>query len=109
MSAGTVYLLHFESEYYTRKHHFAWTPSALLAEALAKHRAGKGDSLIVRQAAEMGCTIDVVRTWEGGPELARDLRDRHMTASFCPRCKPAYNEAAKLRMRRYPRKRKVKA
>jgi hypothetical protein len=41
---------------------------------------------ILAAAVDRGIGFDVVRTWEGGRELERRLKDLHNAPKLCPRC-----------------------
>lgn len=86
MSAGTVYLLHFERPYPAGRkpqHYIGWTVD--LAARVTEHRQGRGGKLVdVMRLAGIG--FEVARTWPGGRELERRLKRWHKIKDACPLC-----------------------
>jgi hypothetical protein len=83
---STVYLLHLEPAYRHARHYLGSTARELVADRIAEHVAGRGSPL-VRAAVEAGSTVELVRTWTGGRQLERRLKDRHESPRLCPRCR----------------------
>jgi hypothetical protein len=92
--SGTVYLLHFSgrvSDRHTCQHYLGWTPGPV-AERVATHAAGRGARL-TQVAAERGLCLTVARTWHGGRELERRLKNQKHGPRLCPLCNPIGKEA----------------
>jgi putative endonuclease len=90
-NGGTVYLLHFaepignpDSPYGSASHYMGWTSD--LGPRLAAHRDGAG-AAIMRAVAKAGIDFEVARTWEGGRQLERELKNRHDHPGLCPDCR----------------------
>jgi hypothetical protein len=49
------------------------------------HRTGNGARLM-EAARKNGITWHVSRTWDGGRDLERMLKDQHHASHFCPTC-----------------------
>ena len=92
---GTVsevcYLLHFSDRLgnpenrHAMAQHYIGTATDLDAR-LAAHRAGAG-ARITAAAAARGIAFAVVRTWPGGRDLERRLKNRKEAPRLCPVCK----------------------
>jgi predicted GIY-YIG superfamily endonuclease len=82
---GTVYLLHLDPPYRHARHYVGWTRD--LAARLDAHRAGQGARLmeVVKQA---GGTFRLARTWPGGRDRERAIKNRHEAPKLCPECSP---------------------
>ena len=89
---GTVYLLHFDRPYGpgggangrgTARHYIGWTRD--LAGRLAEHAQGRGARLleVVREA---GIGWRLARTWEGGRDRERQLKNQGGASRCCPEC-----------------------
>jgi hypothetical protein len=85
MSAGHVYLLHFDRPYKHARHYLGYT-SKSLRERLERHRAGAGARLI-EVITDAGITFEVARRWSGNRALERRLKNRHNAALLCPICR----------------------
>jgi hypothetical protein len=86
--SGTIYLLHFErpiSPLHTTQHYLGW--AAQLDDRLAQHQGGRGARLTA-VALERGIAWAVVRTWQGGRTLERQLKRRREGPRLCPQCRP---------------------
>ncbi len=80
---GTVYLLHLDTPYKHARHYTGWTTD--LDARLQAHRNGHGARLMeVVKAA--GITWRLVRTWPGGRDRERAIKDRHEAPRLCPAC-----------------------
>ncbi|WP_187281078.1 hypothetical protein [Nonomuraea sp. C10] len=84
MTAGIVYLLHFERPYKHARHYIGWTPGDL-NRRLRQHRNGTGARLMAVITAE-GIDFVVARTWTGGRNLERSLKRRGGASRCCPLC-----------------------
>lgn len=81
-----VYLIHFErpiSDKHTTQHYLGYAKS--LKSRIAEHKAGVGARLC-QVALERGIGFEVVRTWEGGRDLERKLKNRKNAPCLCPVC-----------------------
>jgi hypothetical protein len=88
-----VYLLHFDRPYGpgagradgrgSAKHYLGWTRD--LAGRLAEHAQGRGARLleVVREA---GIGWRLARTWEGGRDRERQLKNQGGASRCCPEC-----------------------
>ena len=80
--AGIIYLIHFDTPY---KHarHYTWTTD--LDTRLQAHRAGRG-SRLMEVITKAGIPWRLVRTWLGGRDRERAIKDRHEAPRLCPEC-----------------------
>jgi predicted GIY-YIG superfamily endonuclease len=89
MSAPVVYLVHLDQRLGSDNpngsagHYLGTTMN--LDRRLATHREGKG-ARILAAANERGIAYDVVRTWDGGRDLERQLKRQRNAPRLCPRC-----------------------
>lgn len=88
---STVYLIHLDERIgdptnprAQAQHYIGYTPRDP-ALRLRDHRAGRGSAMLA-WAAEHGIGFDIVRTWDGGPELERTLKNRKYAPRICPVC-----------------------
>lgn len=85
-----VYLLHFDkpiSGNHTCQHYLGWTND--LHARLAAHAAGSRRAARLTQVAKKrGIGWQLVRLWEGGRSLERQLKARKESPKFCPLCNP---------------------
>jgi hypothetical protein len=86
-----VYLLHFDrplgdldNPRGQARHYLGYTDD--LDARLAAHRSGNG-AAIMAAVARAGISWQLVRTWEGGRSLERQLKDRHNSPQLCPICR----------------------
>jgi hypothetical protein len=91
---GWVYLLHFEREIGSEDnprgragHYLGHTGRDDLDARLAEHKAGRGARL-TQVLLEQGVQWKLVRTWPGGRDLERALKDQHHANRLCPECQP---------------------
>lgn len=87
VTGEAVYLLHFASPIAPGLHtcqHYIGT-AKVLAERIREHRAGSGARL-TEVAKERGIEFSVVRIWEGGRQLERQLKNRKNAPKLCPIC-----------------------
>ncbi|MBC8264184.1 MAG: GIY-YIG nuclease family protein [Anaerolineales bacterium] len=88
----SVYLIHFErpignlSNPRGQAQHYIGYARDLGARVKA-HRSGNG-SKIMAAVTQAGVAWEIVRTWEGGRELERQLKRQKNAPRFCPICKP---------------------
>jgi len=84
VSAGTVYLLHFDRPYKHARHYVGWT-ARNVKRRLAEHEAGRGARLlaVVREA---GIGWQLARLWPGGRERERQIKRQGGHARKCPLC-----------------------
>jgi predicted GIY-YIG superfamily endonuclease len=68
----TVYLLHFLTPYKHAKHYLGSTSD--LEIRLAQHRSGHGARL-VEVITQAGIDFTLARTWAGGRDIERQLRE----------------------------------
>jgi predicted GIY-YIG superfamily endonuclease len=89
MAAPVVYLVHLDRKLGTDHpkggagHYLGTTIN--LDRRLAQHRDGTG-ARILAAAAARGIGFDVVRTWDGGRDVERQLKRQHNPRRMCPRC-----------------------
>jgi len=90
---GTVYLIHFEhplgdssNPHGQARHYLGFTKD--LEARLARHRKCNG-SAILAAVTQAGIGWECVRTWHGGRELERRLKQRKDSPKLCPICNPA--------------------
>ena len=82
---GTVYLIHLDIPYKHARHYTGWTTD--LDARLQAHRDGHGARLMqVITSADI--TWRLVRTWPGGRDRERAIKDRHEAPRLCPACSP---------------------
>jgi predicted GIY-YIG superfamily endonuclease len=82
---GTVYLIHFDIAYKHARHYTGWT--ADLDARLDAHRHGYGARLM-QVITAAGITWQLARTWPGGRDRERAIKDRHQAPQLCPLCSP---------------------
>ena len=78
-----VYLLHFTQPLHHAQHYLGYADD--LERRLERHRTGNGARL-VQVCAEHGIDFVLVRTWEGGRDLERHLKNQHNGRKLCPLC-----------------------
>lgn len=94
-----VYLLHFDqpiSNRHTCQHYLGWTDD--LHARLALHAAGSRRAARLTQVAKnRGIGWRLVRLWEGGKPVERQLKRRKESPKLCPICNSeAHRRAANL-------------
>ena len=90
MKTSTVYLLHFDQPLGNERHqasHYLGSTSDLPGR-LAAHRAGKSARML-EVLHERGIGFVCVRTWAGGRDFERKLKNRKKARSLCPVCRAA--------------------
>jgi predicted GIY-YIG superfamily endonuclease len=86
----TVYLLHFSSPLGEpgnprgQAQHYIGSTSNL-KQRMAEHSAGDG-AAIMRACKERGIDFTLARTWPGGRQEERQLKNRHKARQLCPIC-----------------------
>ena len=86
----TVYLLHFDAPlgdpskaHGMAQHYIGYTDD--LETRLEAHRRGNG-AAIMAAVSRAGIGWQLVRTWEGGRDLERQLKRRKKARCLCPLC-----------------------
>lgn len=85
MSAGTVYLLHFDRPYHHAAHYIGWTEG--LERRIQQHQCGDGARLIT-VVVNAGITFVLARTWAGDRTLKRRIKTLGSARRVCPICSP---------------------
>lgn len=92
---STVYLIHFEkpiSDRHTTQHYLGYTDD--LDTRLHQHTNGQSGARLPEVAYERGIQMVLARTWRGGRDYERYLKNRHEGPALCPLCNPqALNRA----------------
>jgi predicted GIY-YIG superfamily endonuclease len=89
-ASGTVYLIHIHGRVHPDhpcRHYLGWAQD--LDSRIQEHQAGTGARLLA-VANERGLSWEVVRTWEGGRSLEKDLKRQKNSPRFCPICNPRH-------------------
>jgi predicted GIY-YIG superfamily endonuclease len=94
LAPGTVYLIHFDTPYRHARHYTGWTTN--LDARLQAHRDGRGARLM-EVITTAGITWQLARTWPGGRDRERAIKDRHDSPRLCPICVPHPRPAATSR------------
>jgi predicted GIY-YIG superfamily endonuclease len=81
--AGTIYLIHFDTPYKHARHYTGWTTD--LDARLQAHREGRG-SRLMEVITKAGITWRLARTWPGGRDRERAIKNRHEAPRLCPEC-----------------------
>lgn len=87
---NTVYLLHFDRRYQHAGHYLG--SAANLDARLAEHAAGTGARL-TQVVKDAGIGWSLARTWQGGRQLERSLKNRGGASRICPICRAAAHSA----------------
>lgn len=82
---GTVYLIHFDPAYNHARHYTGWTTD--LPARLDAHRHGRGARLM-EVITDAGIAWQLARTWPGGRNRERAIKNRHNAPQLCPLCTP---------------------
>lgn len=90
--AGTVYLLHFERPFGHARHYLGFTTD--LERRLDDHAHGHGSTLMAYVSA-VGIGFELVRTWSGGRDLERRLKNWHNGPKLCPVCRRSEGKEAR--------------
>lgn len=84
---SVVYLLHFDrpiSDKHTCQHYIGFANN--LESRIGYHRKGRSGVRLLEVAYERGIGFQVVRTWEGGKDLERKLKNQKQAPKLCPVC-----------------------
>jgi hypothetical protein len=84
MKTQVVYLYHFSRKLGHAGHYLGSCVDLEARDGL--HQAGHGARLL-QVAKERGIVFWIVRTWRGGRQLERKLKNRHNAARLCPICR----------------------
>jgi predicted GIY-YIG superfamily endonuclease len=79
-----VYLVHLDPPYKHARHYVGSTEKDVDVR-LEEHRAGRG-ARILQVQMEAGGDFHLVRTWPGGRDRERAIKDRHEAPKLCPEC-----------------------
>ncbi|MDQ4119847.1 MAG: endonuclease [Acidobacteriota bacterium] len=86
MSKGTVYLLHFEQNFYHARHYLGFAVS--VRKRLWHHRNGTGAKLL-RAVAQASINFECVRRWKKvDRHFERKLKKQKNAPRLCPVCNP---------------------
>ena len=80
----TVYLLHFDRPYKHARHYLGSSDD--LPARLESHRCGRGARLM-EIITTAGINFTLARTWPGGRDVERRLKNRHASPRLCPICR----------------------
>lgn len=85
--ANYIYLLHFTTPVGHARHYLG--SAACVETRLKEHRAGQGARL-TQVAVIRGAELLLVRTWKGGRNKERAIKDsyHHAFTALCPICNP---------------------
>ena len=90
-----VYLLHFSAplgnERHQAQHYIGSAPDSRLQTRIAEHQRGAG-ARITQVAVERGIGLEVVRTWPGGRQEERRLKNRKAAPRLCPVCRAQHEQ-----------------
>lgn len=81
----TVYLIHFNQKLHHAQHYLGSSDD--LAARLDVHRNGHGARLI-QVITALGISWQLARTWPGGRQLERRLKNQKNGPRLCPICNP---------------------
>lgn len=82
---GTVYLLHFSTNYHHARHYVGYVNGKNVNSRIARHKAGTGARLI-EVITQAGIDFELARTWEGDRNFERKLKKRKNAPKLCPIC-----------------------
>jgi hypothetical protein len=90
VSAPVVYLVHLDQRMGSAHprggcRHYIGTTSVGVDRRLAVHREGRGSRLLAAANAR-GIGYHVARTWPGGREVERQLKNQRNAPRLCPAC-----------------------
>jgi hypothetical protein len=83
-----VYLIHFSKRYPGGKqpqHYVGYADDEKFEQRQERHKKG-GGSRLLRAVNFAGIDYQVVRTWAGGRNEERRLKDQHHHERYCPIC-----------------------
>jgi predicted GIY-YIG superfamily endonuclease len=90
MRTRVVYLIHFDRPYKHARHYLG--SAADLGARLDEHRRGAGSRLMAVISAA-GIPWCLARTWRGGRQLERRLKNHGGATRMCPICTPTTRRA----------------
>ena len=76
---------HLDAAYKHARHYTGWAID--LNARLEAHRTGRGARLM-QVITDAGITWQLARTWPGGRDLERAIKNRHNAPRICPLCSP---------------------
>jgi predicted GIY-YIG superfamily endonuclease len=79
-----IYLLHFSHAYHHAQHYLGYADN--VDRRVAEHLQGTGARL-TQVVLNVGITFKVVRTWEGGRDKERTLKNQKNGRRLCPVCR----------------------
>ena len=92
---STIYLIHFDPPYKHARHYIGFTTNGV-ENRMIEHREKRGARL-TQVAVGAGCQLLLVRTWQGGRNEERLLKNQKNTPRLCPLCNPqAWQKRGKL-------------
>src|SRR5689334_19796208 len=97
MKTRIVYLLHFDQPFKHARHYLG--SAVKLDDRLEEHRRGTGSRLMAVVAAA-GISWRLARTWRGGRQLERQLKNHGGATRMCPICTPTTRRARLRRLQR---------
>jgi predicted GIY-YIG superfamily endonuclease len=83
-----IYLLHISPPYKHARHYIGFAND--VTARIAEHRAGTGARL-PQVAVEAGSKLVLVRTWPGGRNEERRLKNRKNAPKLCPICNQTHS------------------
>lgn len=84
-------MLHFDTPLQHARHYLGYARDGRLEERLEEHRAGRGARLM-EVCRERDITWRLVRTWPGGRDVERKLKNRKNAPRLCPVCRAQLNQ-----------------
>ena len=88
MQTNWVYLVHLDTPIHHAGHYLGSAIDPY--QRLDLHRAGQGERLL-QVAVERGIEFKIVRLWEGGRQLERQLKNQKCAPTLCPLCRNSRN------------------
>ena len=82
----TVYLLHFDRPLHHAQHYLGFAKD--VKGRLEVHRSGQGAKL-TKAVVEAGIDWQLVRLWDGGRKVERQLKNQKNSPRLCPLCNSA--------------------
>jgi len=90
-SEGTIYLLHFARPYRHAKHYLGF---AVHLDARLAHHGKASGARLMQVVREAGIDWQVARTWTGGRDRERQLKNQGGKSRMCPLCGVQARKAA---------------
>lgn len=94
-----IYLLHFSTKFKHAGHYIGFVEDGGLEERLARHRAGRGATLL-KHVTGASITFVLARTWEGDRKLERRIKKHGGASRICPICSSTALNRAKFQRRK---------